>query len=295
MTESKLLAPRFWPSWALIGLFRLFTFLPWRWQLACGRIIGRGALRFARRRREITHHNLSLCFPDMSESARNRLVARHFAALGIGLIEAANAWWKSADWLRRHMRIEGLEHLETALSNGRGALLLTAHFTTLEMGAQMLGISTPTIGVYRHHENPVFDRVMYAGRLARGGKLFERGELRNLLRALRAGSTVWFAPDQAYVRANHLEVPFFGAPAPTNAATAWIASRSKSPVLPFFVERLAETGDYLITIEPPLRDFPSGNDQADAERVNAALEKGISRVPEQYLWSHDRFKHFRRP
>ncbi|MDN5864767.1 MAG: LpxL/LpxP family Kdo(2)-lipid IV(A) lauroyl/palmitoleoyl acyltransferase [Gammaproteobacteria bacterium] len=292
---AKEFSPRYWTSWLLIGLFRLFTLLPWRLQLGLGRYIGRVARGVARRRREITRHNLGLCFGDMSEAERKRLAADHFASLGIGLIEAANAWWKSPAWLRRHMHIEGLEQLEAALGEGRGALLLTAHYTTLEMGAQMLGISTPTTGVYRHHENPVFDRVMHAGRLAHGGELLERGDLRGLLRALRKGSTVWFAPDQAYIGTHSAEVPFFGAPAPTNTATARIAAASRAPVLPFHVERLSGSGRYRITIEPPLQDFPSGDDRADAARVNAVLEAGIRRNPAQYLWSHDRFKHFRRP
>lgn len=237
---------------------------------------------------------MRLCFEDMGEAERHALVREHFAALGTGLIESANAWWKPADWLRRHMRIEGREHLETALRHGRGALLLTAHFTSLEMGAQMLGITVPSTGVYRHHENPVIDRVMHTGRLAHGGELFERGNLRGLLRALRRGSTVWFAPDQAYLGPRGADIPFFGVPAPTNTATTRIAKASRAPVLPFFVERLAN-GAYLITIEPPLTDFPGGDILADAARVNAVLEDGIRRCPAQYLWSHDRFKHFPRP
>lgn len=295
MRNRDLTAPRYWPSWFLIGLFRATASLPWPWQLAIGRLIGRGARRFAHRRRAITRHNLGLCFPAMSEAERDRLLREHFASLGTGLIETANAWWKSSSWLRSHMRIEGLERLEAALDEGRGALLLTAHFTTLEMGAQMLCAAAPTTGVYRHHQNPIVDRVMQAGRLAHGGKLCQRGDLRCLLRALRAGSPVWFAPDQAYLRAHSLTVPFFGAPAPTNPATGRIAQASGAPVLPFFVRRLARGGRYLISIEAPLADFPSGDAESDARRVNAVLEAGIRRVPAQYLWSHDRFKHFRRP
>ncbi len=290
----RLRAPRYWSTHLTLGLFRLLTRLPWRWQLALGRLIGRSARHLAHRRRAIAYHNLALCFPEMSEAKRNRLVHEHFQALGMGLVETGNAWWKSADWLRRHMRLEGAEHLETALAQGRGALLLTAHFTTLEMGAQMLGLCTPCTGVYRHHENPVIDRAMYAGRLAHGGELFERGDLRGLLRALRQGNTVWFAPDQAYLGPRSAEIPFFGVPAPTNTATARIVSASRAPVLPFFVERQPD-GHYRIRIEAPLENFPEGDDQADATRVNAALEAGILHCPAQYLWSHDRFKHFRRP
>lgn len=295
VNSPSLFAPRYWPSWALIGLLRLISHLPWHWQLAIGRLVGRAARRIARRRRTIAAANLALCFPELSEDARKYLLAEHFESLGTGIIEAVNGWWKPTPWLRRRLHLEGLENLNNALAEGRGALLLTAHFTTLEMGAQMLGFTHPSTGVYRRHENPVFNRIMHAGRLARGGTLFERGNLRGLLRTLRAGGVVWFAPDQAYLGPHGVEAPFFGVPAPTNTATARIAAASGAPVLPFFVERLAEAAGYRITIEPPLADFPAGDPAADAARVNAVLEGAIRRVPAQYLWSHDRFKRFRRP
>ncbi|MGH8274333.1 MAG: LpxL/LpxP family Kdo(2)-lipid IV(A) lauroyl/palmitoleoyl acyltransferase [Gammaproteobacteria bacterium] len=295
MLNPRLLAPRYWPSWTLVGLLRLISHLPWRWQLTIGRLIGCAARRIAGRRRKIAAANLALCFPEIPEDDRRRLLIEHFESLGIGIIEAANGWWKPTPWLARRLHLEGLENLHNALAAGHGALLLTAHFTTLEMGAQMLGFTHPSTGVYRQHENPVFDRVMHAGRLARGGTLFERSNLRGLLRSLRAGNTVWFAPDQAYLGPHGVEAPFFGAPAPTNTATARIAAASGAPVLPFFVERLPGTAGYRITIEPALADFPVGDPIADAARVNAVLEAGIRRVPAQYLWSHDRFKHFRRP
>lgn len=279
----------------VVGLLRLVSCLPWRWQLGIGRIIGRFARPIARRRRQITAANLALCFPELSADERKRLLAAHFDSLGIGIIEAVNGWWKPTPWLAERLQFEGLENLHQALAAGRGALLLTAHFTTLEMGAQMLGFTQPSTGVYRRHENPVFDRVMHAGRLARGGTLFERGNLRGLLRALRAGKTVWFAPDQAYLGPHGVEAPFFGVPAPTNTATARIAQASGAPVLPFFVKRLPGTVGYRVTIEPPLQNFPLGDPAADAARINAVLEAGIRRVPAQYLWSHDRFKRFRRP
>lgn len=278
----------------MVAVFYLFAGLPWRVQLALGRLIGRGARRVARRRREITAANLALCLPELDESARRRLLEEHFESLGIALLESGAGWWKSTPWLLRHSRVEGLEYLQAALTEGRGALLLTAHFTTLEIAAQMLAAVHPTLGVYRHHENPVLDRVMRTGRLSRGSGLIERGDLRGLLRALREGAVVWYAPDQGYLGARGVDAPFFGVPAPTNTATSRIAAASGAPVLPFFVERLPGTAGYRLRIEPPLKGFPDGDPAVDAARINAVLETGIRRVPAQYLWSHDRFKRFRR-
>ncbi|MGH8225185.1 MAG: LpxL/LpxP family Kdo(2)-lipid IV(A) lauroyl/palmitoleoyl acyltransferase [Gammaproteobacteria bacterium] len=295
MSDRKLYAPRYWPAWSLVAVFFVLGRLPWRLQLALGRLIGRIARRLAHRRRAITLANLALCFPEMSESDRGRLLDEHFESLGIAIPESAAGWWKPTSWLLRRAHVEGLDRLQAALAEGRGALLLTAHFTTLEIGAQMLAAFHPTLGVYRQHENPVFDRVIRGGRLSRGSGLIERSDLRALLRALRSGAVAWYAPDQAYLGPRGVEASFFGVPAPTNTATSRIAAASGAPVLPFFVERLPGMGGYRLCIESPLADFPSDDPTADAARVNAVLEAGIRRVPAQYLWSHDRFKRFRRP
>lgn len=295
MSARTLFAPRYWPTWLVLGCFALISALPWRMQLACGRLIGRLAHRFARRRRRIAESNVALCLPELDAAAQRRLVAEHFESLGIGLVEVAAAWWLSDSRLRPLIRAEGLEHLEQALAQGRGALLLTAHFTTLEIGARMMALLAPVVAVYRRHENPVIDRIMRRRRAMRSAGVVARGDLRGLLRALHSGRSVWFAPDQAYLGVRSVEVPFFGVPAPTNTATSRIAAASGAPVLPFFVERLAGTAGYRLSILPPLADFPGADAAADATRTNAVLEAGIRRVPAQYLWSHDRFKRFRRP
>ncbi|MGH8274560.1 MAG: LpxL/LpxP family Kdo(2)-lipid IV(A) lauroyl/palmitoleoyl acyltransferase, partial [Gammaproteobacteria bacterium] len=144
MLNRRLLAPRYWPSWALAGLLRLISHLPWSWQLATGRLVGRAARRIAGRRRKIAASNLALCFPEIPEDARQRLLIEHFESLGIGIIEAANGWWKPTPWLARRLHLEGLENLRNALAAGHGALLRTAHFTTREMGAQILVFTHPS-------------------------------------------------------------------------------------------------------------------------------------------------------
>src|ERR1700694_9617 len=77
--------------------------------------------------------NLELCFPELSPRAREQLLDRHFASLGIGVLEIPLAWWVSPARLARLVHIEGAEHLRAALARGRGVILLTAHFTPMEM------------------------------------------------------------------------------------------------------------------------------------------------------------------
>lgn len=294
MPRPALLAPRYWPTWLMVAPFRVLPFLPWRLQFACGRAIGRTARRFAHRRRAITRKNLELCFPEKSPEERERLLREHFKELGVGLMETALGWF-APDWrLRQRMRIEGLEHLKRAHEAGRGVILLTAHFTTLEVGGRMLAMKHRVMAVYHPHKNPVIDHLMTSRRGMRTTGIIRRGDLRAMLTSLRQNAAIWYAPDQAYVRKGWVAAPFFGAPAPTNTATSRIALSTGAAVVPFFVKRTRE-GYYHVRVLAPLERFPSGDHEADAARVNAVLEDGIREAPAQYLWSHDRFKLFRRP
>lgn len=293
MLPLALFAPRYWPTWLMVAPFTVLPFLPWRLQFACGRLIGRLARRVAHRRRTITEANLARCFPELSATEHDQLLHKHFEALGIGLMETALCWW-APDWrLRSRVRIEGLQHLQQAKETGRGVIMLSAHFTTVELGCRLLAMQHPIIATYRPHENPVINYLMLARRTAHIGPMIPNGNLRALLRGLRRNEIAWYAPDQAYFGPHGVEVPFFGIPAPTSTGTSRIAGASRSPVLPYFIKRLAD-GRYRLKILPPLTDFPSGDPGADAARVNAVLEAGIREAPAQYLWSHDRFKQFQR-
>ena len=170
-------------------------------------------------------------------------------------------------------------------------LLITAHFTTLEIGAHILALAHPIRALYRPLRNPVFDHLMRQARRRRteGGEVIEREDLRALLRALREGAVVWYAPDQDHGVHHGVFAPFFGVPAATVTAASRIARRSGALAIPYHPERTSE-GHYRLIVEPPLEGFPGPDPAADAARLNALFERWIRRVPEQYLWTHRRFK-----
>lgn len=285
-----ILLPKYWPIWLVVGLLRLSVFLPYPVLLWIGRGIGWMIYATAKRRRVITQINLKLCFPELSETERRKLALEHFKALGIASFEIALCWWGSENKLRKLVRIEGLEHLDAALAQGHGALLLSAHFTTLEIGGRLLGLFRNFHLMYRPNRTDLLEIIISNSRRKHFEKVIPRDDVRGMLRSLKDNKPVWYAPDQGFRGKNSAMVPFFGVPAPTNTATSRIAKTSSAPVLPFMVERLPGTQGYALRISPPLQGFPSGDDAADATRVNAIIEADARRAPEQYLWCHNRFK-----
>ncbi len=282
--------PRYWPIWIGLGAMRVAAALPLRTALRLGFALGRGLGWLARRRCHVAAVNLRLCFPELDAGARAQLLEANLAATGMGLLEIALCWWAPDAALRERVEIEGLEHYDAALARGKGAILLTGHFTTLELGAGLFALHRPFHAMYRPHGNPLYDTVMRWARERRSRMAtIPRDDVRAMLRALKRGETVWYAPDQDYGGTDSVFVPFFGIPARTITATSRFARITGAAVVPYYPERLAD-GRYRIRVLPALEGFPSDDEFRDAARINALIEGWVRAVPEQYLWVHRRFK-----
>ncbi|MCC6302066.1 MAG: LpxL/LpxP family Kdo(2)-lipid IV(A) lauroyl/palmitoleoyl acyltransferase [Gammaproteobacteria bacterium] len=287
----RLLSPRHWPTWLLLGLGWLTVRLPYPVVLAAGGLLGALFRRLSARRRRVADVNLRLCFPALDAQARARLLRDHFRALGIGVLETAMAWWLPEARLRPLIAgVEGLAYLRDTLDGGRGVILLSSHFTATELGVRLLNLLAPINPMYRRHENAVVDDVMHRSFGAYFETVLPRDDVRGMLRCLRQGRAVWYAPDQNYGRRGHVFAPFFGVPAATNPATGRFAQMGNAVVIPYYIRRLPGARGYYLTLLPPLDGFPGGDEVADAARVNAVVEAGVRPAPEQYLWVHRRFR-----
>lgn len=269
----------------------LLARLPWGLQRRVGHLLGRLLKPAMRSRRRAAARNLELCLPELDATAREALLDRQFAALGVGVFEFMRAWWGHIEPIEREARIEGLAPVQALLAQGRGVLLVSGHFTTLEMCGRMLCRHLPVSGMYRRHDGAVMEWAVRAGRLRYATAMFRQEEVRAAVKHLRGGGVLWYAPDQDMLGKDTVFAPFFGIPASTITATHQLARLAGCAVVPFFHRR--EGGRYVMRLGEPLPDFPSADPVADAAAVNRAIEAMVREAPEQYLWIHRRFK--RRP
>jgi KDO2-lipid IV(A) lauroyltransferase len=259
-------------------------------QMALGRLLGGLAYLFSRRDRRIAAINVELCLPQLAERAKRKLVRAHFGALGCAVFETGMVWWASDERLRKLVRFEGLEHLQKALEGGKGALMLSAHFTTLEMGARALTLLGPTSIMYLTPRNALIAEMARRGRARHTVQAITSEQIRDLLQNLKNNIPVWYAPDQRFTDKNSAIVPLFGQPASSNVATSRLAKISGAPVLPYFPERRADNRGYVVRIHPPFDNFPSNDAISDTRRFHELIEAHVQRQPEQYLWAYKRFK-----
>jgi len=286
--RSRLWLPQYWPAWVGLALFRLIDQLPWPEKRLLARGLGWLTFHFIRIRRRVVFTNLRLCFPEKSAAEIHALARAHYDALALGLFEVCAGWWAPTEQLPAR-RVVGLEHLQTALARGHGAILLTAHFTTLEICGRLMSESHPMGGLYRDPNNPVIAHLMRGQRARHMSPAVHFDDLRGLVRGLRGNAAIWYAPDQGKRSKSSEILPFFGVPAITNTATGKIAEMTGAAVVPFFAKREADHS-YTLTLLPALENFPTADASADAIRINQLIEKHVRLAPEQYFWVHKRFK-----
>ncbi len=294
LSYSQFLSPRYLPTWVLLLFVRTVAFLPFRAQLAVGKLLGKLAFNLMPKRLRIARTNLEICFPELDAEERGALLKKHFEALGMSFVEMGIGWYTPIPQLRRITKINGRHYLEDAVRAGNGVLLVCAHFTTLEVGvAHLEAVEARCACMYREQRNKMIDVMIRRGRQRFAEVQIPRDNVRLLIQKLKQGFIVAYMPDQVYVGNQSALLPFFGESAVANLATSKIAKISGCAVLPCFCRRLEGAEGYEIDIGPPIDEFPTADPVEDTRKLVALLEQQIRKAKDQYIWTYKKFK--RRP
>lgn len=286
-----LLHPRYWLLWFGLGLAYLLSWLPYSWLMWFGRKLGKAVFSLLKSRRKVAERNLQLCFPEKSAAERQQLLAENAEHTGCAAIETVIGWWWP-DWrFRRIATFTGYEHIAAELAKGKGVLLLAPHMLHLEAAGRVFGLTHPSVGFYRPHNNALMEFFMYRGRSRSNKYMIGKKDVKGLVKALDQGEVCFYLPDQDYGPKRAVFAPFFAVPdAATTTGTLLFANAANCSVVPIYTRSLPNNGGYQIEALPALQHFPSGDDLADATRVNQWVEQAVNQVPGQYMWLHRRFK-----
>lgn len=274
-----------------IFLLWLLHFLPFGLQARIGAGLGGLYGLIDRKRRAITRTNLGLCFPDLDDAGRGRILKGHFRALGRSIVEHGILMWSSGARVRRLVQLRDAEHLEAV--GDRPVILLAPHFVGLDMGGVRLAMDHTTVSLYSRQKNPEIDELLLQGRLRLGKEtmLWHRQDgIRPLVKALREGYVFYYLPDMDLGARESVFVPFFGVLAATITALPRIARLTHAAVVPIVTRQLPGGRGYEARLYPAWKNFPTDDLEADVRRMNAFIEERVLEMPEQYWWLHRRFK-----
>ena len=291
--KKIILNPLYWPTAFFLGLLRLLVFLPIVWLEYLGAAFGMLVYYVRPSRARAAEINLKIAFPEKSETEIQQLCKTNFKQLGMGVFEVGMAWWRQ-DKLLEISKINGLEHLTSALEKGKGVILLTSHFTCLEIGAHIICTKIPLEAVYKPAKNKLFDFFMVKKRNEHFSKLIINDSPRKMIAALKRNHALWYAPDQNLRGKDMIFAPFFNEMATAITAPSRLAKLSGASLVPYYIKRHrdSESGKiiYELFIQPCVNNFPTDDINKDAAQINLINEKLIRENPEQYLWVHKRYK-----
>ena len=274
-----------------IGFLKFLAILPYGLVARFGDGLGWLLYQIPSRRKRVVHTNLRLCFPQWDAARRNEVAGLHFRHVIRSYVERSVQWFGSAKKLEKLVQIES--EIDLLDPDMPPTLLLGAHFVGIEAGSIFINyaLRRQCGALYQPISNPLLDKVAIEQRGRFGSHMASRADsARIVLRWLRDRKPVMLGADMDYGKRNSTFVSFFGVPACTLTATGRLARTGNARVVPFIGEVLPGYRGYRVKVFKPWDNYPSGDDHADARRMNEWLEAEIPHIPEQYYWVHRRFK-----
>ncbi|MDR5821423.1 MULTISPECIES: lipid A biosynthesis lauroyl acyltransferase [unclassified Caballeronia] len=274
-----------------IGFLKFLAIIPYGITARFGDGLGWLLYQIPSRRKRIVHTNLKLCFPEWSDEKREDIAQKHFRHAIRSYVERSVQWFGSARKLEKLIQLDSAVDLTDP--NLPPTLFLGLHFVGIEAGSIFLNYSLHRQcgSLYQPFSNPQVEEMAKKQRGRFGADMASRADsARIVLRWLRDRKPVMLGADMDYGMRNSAFVPFFGIPTCTLTAVGRLAKTGRAQVVPFIGEVLPDYKGYRLKIFAPWDNYPTGDDEADARRMNAFLEEHIPDMPEQYYWVHKRFK-----
>lgn len=276
-----------------IGLIRLVSFLPLPAAHALGTAMGK--LMWFTDNARVAKINLRLCYPDLSEDQVDQLARESLIALGKTFAEMGMSWMWPIDKVQKLItQVEGLEHLEKALEDKNGIILIAPHLGNWEVLNHFFRQYLFMTVMYKPAKIPALDNFIFSTRKRVDVGLVpaDRSGVESLFSLLADKGVVAVLPDQEPGKKSGVFAPFFGQPALTGKLIGELANNTSAYLLCCYAKRL-DDGNYAVVLKPAQEGIRNTDEVVAATALNLSIEECINDCPEQYQWNYKRFR--RRP
>ncbi len=252
--------------------------------------IGRGGHLLVGRDRRLARENLARVYPGWPRDRVEREARRVFEEIGRTAYDFLRYPALRPETRRGLVGFEGREHLDTALGEGRGAVIVTGHLGNWEiLAAALVEAGYPLVALARPLREARLDRALREHRLKMGVRTLSSEALPlQALRHLRGGGFLGILADQRIKRGG-VTVDFLGQRTRMTEGPARLAMASGAPLIPLGIHRRPDH-THRVTVLPAIRSASGGDAEALTQDVARALEGLILRTPEQWIWIHPRWK-----
>lgn len=257
-----------------------------------GALIGKLMWLFPTRIRSTATVNIDACFPELSASARQRLVRASLVEMGRTFAEAgAMLRWPAEKLRKLEKGVVGEDLLLGAAASQKGAILLVPHLGNWEFLNYFLSERCQLAALYRVPRVAELDAILLGARSRFGSTLIAAtpAGIIQVRRELKNGTTVMILPDQEPIRSSGIFAPFFGVSALTMTLVPRLLRKSGASVVLAISERIEGEG-FRLHFRAVSSLVSDPNLETATTALNHAVEACIRDFPQQYHWGYKRFK-----
>ena len=285
--KKNYLSPVYWSTWFLLGMIAGISMFPPSFRDPVLAKIGRWAGRLSKKARRRATINLSLCFPEKSDTEREIIVDKMFATALQSIVMMAELAISGPEKFQKRVFWKGLEILEEIRHNNRNVIFLVPHGWSVDIPAMLLAAQGEKMAAMFHQQrNPVIDYVWNSVRRKFGGRLHAREDgIKPFIQSVRQGYWGYYLPDQDHGPEYSEFADFFATYKATLPIIGRLMNISQAMIIPLF--SVYDEKKHLLTIEirPPMDAcIASADNKMIARQMNKTVEILVGPHPEQYVW-----------
>ena len=285
--KKNYLSPVYWSTWFLLGMIAGISMFPPSFRDPVLAKIGRWAGRLSKKARRRATINLSLCFPEKSDTERDIIVDKMFATALQSIVMMAELAIRGPEKFQKRVFWKGLEILEEIRHNNRNVIFLVPHGWSVDIPAMLLAAQGKKMAAMFHQQrNPVIDYVWNSVRRKFGGRLHAREDgIKPFIQSVRQGYWGYYLPDQDHGPEYSEFADFFATYKATLPIIGRLMNISQAMIIPLFP--VYDEKKHLLTIEirPPMDAcIASADNKTIARQMNKTVEILVGPHPEQYVW-----------
>ena len=281
-----LLHPRYWATWFGIGIAVICAFLPYKLRDNIAVKLAKIAVKIKSKPLTRAIINTYECYPNLTENERNRLLLSTYTNAACSVLSFAVLLVRSKEYVENRSKFIGEQYLQQELDKGHNLILLVPHTWAIDYpGVILASRGIHVAAMMKKQRNPVIDWLMNEQRLKYGGRTHERNDgVKPFIKSIREGYVGYYLPDEDHGPQHSVFVPFMATEKATLTGLGKLARLSKATVLPVIPYYDRHTGTYVIDVQEPLENFPTGNEETDARMMNERIERFVEKHPDQYMW-----------
>lgn len=285
--KKNYLSPVYWSTWFLLGMIAGISMFPPSFRDPVLAKIGRWAGRLSKKARRRATINLSLCFPEKSDTEREIIVDKMFVTALQSIVMMAELAIRGPEKFQKRVFWKGLEILEEIRHNNRNVIFLVPHGWSVDIPAMLLAAQGKKMAAMFHQQrNPVIDYVWNSVRRKFGGRLHAREDgIKPFIQSVRQGYWGYYLPDQDHGPEYSEFADFFATYKATLPIIGRLMNISQAMIIPLFP--VYDEKKHLLTIEirPPMDAcIASAHNKTIARQMNKTVEILVGPHPEQYVW-----------